>query len=111
MFYYTGLDIFVHDARQSFWTWVQFPSSPPYKIGSIMKKEKFQYNGEIVEISPYRVIEKDTKERKWVAKVIVITSIGSSQEYRTIFGSKNYDTEKEAKTASIVIAKKCIDGD
>jgi len=29
--YYTGLTMFVHGAKQSFWTWVQFPSSPPDK--------------------------------------------------------------------------------
>jgi len=27
---YTGLDMFVHDAKQNFWTWIQFPPSPPY---------------------------------------------------------------------------------
>lgn len=76
-----------------------------------MKGKKFQYNGKIVEISPYQVVDKGTKERKWVAKAFIITNIGSREEHQAVSGSKSYDTEKEAIIASIMIAKKCIDDD
>ena len=33
--YYTSLTMFVHGAKQRFWTWVQFPSSPPLLLGPL----------------------------------------------------------------------------
>jgi len=42
---YTGLDMFVHDAKQNFWTWIQFPPSPPYILRNrfLVMKSRFSY--------------------------------------------------------------------